>query len=67
MREAEAWLISEEVKEVELHVWEFNKSAIKLYKDLNYETLGRKMAKKLFSYFGGESKELGHYENIDRR
>ena len=44
---AEAWARAKGAGAVELHVWEFNASAIAFYERLGYEMLSRKMGKAL--------------------
>ncbi|MGB3480000.1 MAG: GNAT family N-acetyltransferase, partial [bacterium] len=43
MKKAHEWISSKEIKHIELHVWEFNQSAIKFYEKLGYTTASRKM------------------------
>jgi len=43
MKKAHEWISDKEIKHIELHVWEFNQSAIKFYKKLGYTTASRKM------------------------
>lgn len=43
MKKADEWISSKGIKHVELHVWEFNQSAIKFYEKLGYTTACRKM------------------------
>ncbi|WBW97340.1 GNAT family N-acetyltransferase [Oceanirhabdus sp. W0125-5] len=47
MDEAEDWLKSRGVKEIELNVYNFNKGAIALYEKLGYIDLSKKMIKKI--------------------
>ena len=41
------WALARDVAEVELNVWEFNKPALALYKEMGYETVRRRMSKRL--------------------
>ena len=41
------WAIARDVAEVELNVWEFNRPALALYKEMGYETVRRRMSKRL--------------------
>lgn len=43
MKKVHEWISSKEIKHIELHVWEFNQSAIKFYEKLGYTTASRKM------------------------
>ena len=47
MERAHQWALEQNVTEVELNVWEFNKSARALYVELGYETTKRSMNKLL--------------------
>lgn len=41
------WALARDVAEVELNVWEFNRPALALYKEMGYETVRRRMSKRL--------------------
>lgn len=41
------WALARDVAEVELNVWEFNKPALALYEEMGYETVRRRMSKRL--------------------
>ncbi|MGB3341435.1 MAG: GNAT family N-acetyltransferase [bacterium] len=45
MKKAHEWISSKDIKHIELHVWEFNQSAIKFYEKLGYTTACHKMWK----------------------
>ncbi|MCM1991888.1 GNAT family N-acetyltransferase [Oceanirhabdus seepicola] len=47
MDEAENWLKSRGIEEIELNVYDFNKAAIALYEKLGYIDLSKKMIKKI--------------------
>jgi GNAT superfamily N-acetyltransferase len=47
MERAQVWALAQGVETVELHVWEFNQDAIPFYEQLGYETVSRKMSKRL--------------------
>ena len=47
LRKAEEWAIQKGMTEIELGVFEFNVRAISIYEKLGYETISRKMEKKL--------------------
>jgi ribosomal protein S18 acetylase RimI-like enzyme len=47
MDAAHAWILEQGVVEVELGVWEFNEGARRFYEGLGYETIQRRMGKRL--------------------
>jgi 3-phosphoshikimate 1-carboxyvinyltransferase len=47
MEQAQAWAEAQGATTIELNVYEFNEAAQALYRDLGYETLSRKMSKRL--------------------
>lgn len=47
MDAAQAWAVSRGAAAIELHVYEFNETAIAFYERLGYHTLSRKMSKDL--------------------
>lgn len=47
MDEAEAWLKSKGIEEIELNVYNFNKGALALYEKLGYIDLSKRMIKKI--------------------
>lgn len=47
MKAAESWIREKGADLVELNVWEFNKRAKNFYENLGYETISRKMWKRL--------------------
>ena len=47
MQEAQRWAIEQGAAEIELNVFEFNEPAIAFYRSLGYETLRRRMGRRL--------------------
>jgi ribosomal protein S18 acetylase RimI-like enzyme len=47
MERAQAWAQAKGLDRIELHVWEFNQEAIAFYEQLGYETISRRMGKRL--------------------